>query len=294
MGKKLMEHEIMNEKGLLPLPGMPDWAKIKKRVEDISKSQCKSACDGDTDCAGFQYIAAESLCQLFAQPKKPDKSISLKKAKEMLKKKVKQAVKEAKSKAKTKQKVALKDQKKAMAPKRMDPSVGQKFREADKKLAVRQKAYKKARAAAKEAARKSKGARGAEVNTKKHEHDMMMRELRAAKDAQAATLNFEEQVIMASSPSSKKVLLAKAHKTTQEKNEEKADAAFEEAKQVMKKGIKLQQKMKERKVKRVEKMVRAKAKMKKSEAKHKVAGKLYKAQERKQKNTADEKKEKLA
>merc|ERR1711871_1523788 len=106
--------------------------------------------------------------------------------------------------------------------------------------------------------------------------------------------NFEEQVIMAKSPSSKKVLLAEAHKTTQMQQEEKADAAFEEAKVVMKKGLKLQAKMKERKVKRVEQMVRAKTKMKKAEAKHKIAGRAYKAHERKMKNAADERKEKLA
>lgn len=290
---KLMAHEAMNEKDLLPLPGMPDWAKVKKRIEDITKSQCKSACEGDADCAGFQYVAAEQLCQMFESPKKPDNQISVNKAKKMLKDAVKKAVKESKSKSKTKEKKAVKSMEKAVMPK-VSKSAGAKFRKADKKLGIEQKKYKKAKAAAKEAARKSKGARAAEVITKSHEHDMMMKELRAAKDAQAAGLNFEEQVIMAKSPTSKNVLLAKAHKTTQMQQEEKADAEYEEAKVVMKKGLKLQSKMKERKVKRVEQMVRAKTKMNKAEAKFKLAGKHYKAQERKLKNAQDEQKEKLA
>jgi len=292
--KSLMEHEVMNEKDLLPLPGMPDWAKVTKRIESVSKSQCKTMCDSETECAGFQYVAAEQLCQMFASPKTPDQHISLKFANEKAKKAVKKAVKEAKKKAGVKEKKDVKDVENAMAPKKKDASAGQKFREADKKMGLRQKEYSKAKKVAKEAARKSKGSRAAEIITKTHEHEMMLEELAAAKGAQAAGLNFEEQVIMAKSPTSKKVLLAKAHKTTEMQKEEKADAAFEEAKVVMKKGLALQAKMQERKVKRVEDMVRAKTKANKAEAKHKVAGQAYKAQERKEKNASDEKKEKLA
>jgi len=293
--KALLEHEIMDEKGLLPLPGMPKWAIVTKRIEDVTKSQCKDACDGDLECAGFQYVAAEKLCEFFREPKKPDKSISLKKAKSLLKAAVRKAVKEAKSKAKKKQASALMNQEETMAGgTKPNKSAGAKFRAADKKLAVAQRAYKKAKKAAKEANRKSKGGRAAELITKSHEHQMMLKELHAAKEAQAAGLNFEEQVIMAPYPTSKNVLIAKAHKTTQLRKEEQADAAFEEAKVVMKKGLKLQQRMAERKVKRVEDMVRKKGQMKKSEAKHKVAGKAYKANERQIKNEADEKKEKLA
>merc|ERR1711988_1534229 len=76
--------------------------------------------------------------------------------------------------------------------------------------------------------------------------------------------------------------------------EEKADAEYEEAKVVMKKGLKLQARMKERKVKRVEEMVRARTKMNKAEAKHKIAGRAYKTHERQEKNARDERKEKLA
>merc|ERR1711918_78640 len=109
-----------------------------------------------------------------------------------------------------KEKKDLRSQAKAMAPTRKDPSAGQKFREADKKLGMRQKAYKKAKAEAKEASRKSKGSRAAEIITKTHEQDMMKRELEAAKNAQAAGMNFEEQIIMAKSNTDKKVILAKA------------------------------------------------------------------------------------
>jgi len=293
--KTLLAHEIMNEKGLLPLPGMPKWAVVTKRIEGVTKSQCKEACDGAPKCAGFQYVAAEQLCEMFKEPKTPDKSISLKKAKRKLKEAVRKAVKEAKKKAKSKQKSALASQEKAMVGgTKPNKSAAAKYRKADKQLAINQRNYKKAKKAAKEAARKSKGSRAAEVITKSHEHDMMLKELHAAKAAQAAGLNFEEQVIMAPYPTSKKVLIAKAHKTTELRKEEQADAAFEEAKIVMKKGIKLQQKMNARKVKRVEEMVAAKRKLKRSEAKHKVAGKAYKSHERKMKNEADEKKEKLA
>jgi len=220
--------------------------------------------------------------------------ISLKKAKKLLKVAVKSAVKEARRKDKIKQKKALKKQVKAMAPVRKNPSAGQKFREADKKMGLRQKAYYSAKKAAKEAAKKSKGARAAEVITKAHEHTSMMAELAAAKDAQAASLNFEEQVIMADSPSSKKVIIAKAHKTAAVLAEEKADAEFQKAKRVLKAGLTLQMKMKENKIKSVEKLVRTKSAAKKAESKHKVAGNAYKAEEVKEKNAADEKKEKMA
>merc|ERR1712166_275783 len=76
-----LEHEAMTDKGLLPLPGMPKWAKVTKRLEGVSESECKTSCDGDVKCAGFQYVAAEQLCQMFKEPKKPDQKISLKKSK---------------------------------------------------------------------------------------------------------------------------------------------------------------------------------------------------------------------
>merc|ERR550537_673669 len=121
-----------------------------------------------------------------------------------------------------------------------------------------------------------------------------MEELAAAKDAQAASLNFEEQLIMAVSPSSKNVLIAGAHKKAAVVAEDKADKEFQKAKRVMKSAIKLQLKMKETKVKAVEKLVATKAAAKKAEAKHKAAGRLYKGQERKEKNAQDEQKEKTA
>jgi len=292
--KKLKEHEMLTTKNLLPLPGLPDWAIVTKRMEDVEKSQCHTACNADKKCAGFQYISSMRVCQLFNHPKRPDQSISLKKAKRMLKKAVIKATKEAKSKSKTKQKMALSEQQDAMAPVKKNPSLAAKFRESDKKLAIKQSKYKRATAAAKESSRKSRGARSAEIITKQYEHEEMMKELEAAKEAQAAGLNFEEQVIMAKSPTSKKVILAKAHKKTMMHLEDKADAAFEDAKIVLKKGIALQAKMKERKVKRVEVMVRSRTKMNQAEAKHKVAGRSYKTHERQNKNARDEIKEKTA
>merc|ERR1712196_593042 len=118
------------------------------------------------------------------------------------------------------------------------------------------------------------------MGTKAHEHKEMMEELAAAKDAQAASLNFEEQLIMAVSPSSKNVLIAGAHKKAAVVAEDKADKEFMKAKRVMKSAIKLQLKMKETKVKAVEKLVATKAAAKKAEAKHKAAGRLYKKAER--------------
>merc|ERR1712196_724108 len=89
-----------------------------------------------------------------------------------------------------------------------------------------------------------------------------------------------EQLIMAVSPSSKNVLIAGAHKKAAVVAEDKADKEFQKAKRVMKSAIKLQLKMKETKVKAVEKLVATKAAAKKAEAKHKAAGRLYKGQER--------------
>jgi len=292
--KKMAANELLNTKNLLPLPGMPDWAIVMKRMEDVDKRACHSACNSDPKCAGFQYISSEQLCQLFKHPRRPDQSISLKKAKRMMKQAVAKGIKEAKSKASTKLSSSLNDQQSAMAPVKKNPSLGAKFREADKKLAITQRKYKRATSQAKESARKSRGARAAEIITKTHEHDEMMLELHAAKEAQAAGLNFEEQVIMAKSPTSKNVIIAKAHKKTMMHLEEKADASFEEAKVVMKKGLVLQAKMKEIKVKRVEAMVRDRTKMNNAEAKHKIVGRAYKTHERQQKNARDEQKEKTA
>merc|ERR1711998_303117 len=91
-----------------------------------------------------------------------------------------------------------------------------------------------------------------------------------------------------------KVVLAKAHKISAMAAEEKQDKKFEEAKVIMKKGMKLQVKMKELKVKATTRMVAAKAKLSKAAAKHKVAQKLYNVEERKVKDKKDEKKAKLA
>merc|ERR1712167_456547 len=241
--EKKMAQEGFDLKGLLAVPSKPDNMRVYKELENMSKRSCKSTCGAVKTCAGFEYRPGEKLCRLFVA-RKPDPKISLKTANKKMKAAVKEAVKRSKEKDKKKRKAALKAQQNAMAPVRKDPSAGQRFREADKKLGLRQKAYFNAKKAAKEPAKKSKGARAAEVITKAHEHKEMMEELAAAKDAQAASLNFEEQLIMAVSPSSKSVLIAGAHK--------------------------------------------------KAEAKHKAAGRLYKGQERKEKNARDEQKEKTA
>merc|ERR1711968_409253 len=291
--EKKMAEEGFDLKGLLPVPSKPDNMRVYKELEDMSKRSCKSTCGAVKKCAGFEYRPGEKLCRLFVA-RKPDPKISVKTANKKMKAAVKEAVKRSKEKDNKKRKAALKAQQKAMAPVRRDPSAGQKFREADKKLGLRQKAYFNAKKAAKEAAKKSKGARAAEVITKAHEHKEMMEELAAAKDAQAASLNFEEQLIMAVSPSSKNVLIAGAHMKAAVVAEDKADKEFQKAKRVMKSAIKLQLKMKETKVKAVEKLVATKAAAKKAEAKHKAAGRLYKGQERKEKNARDEQKEKTA
>merc|ERR1712196_381425 len=291
--EKKMAQEGFDLKGLLAVPSKPDNMRVYKELEDMSKRSCKSTCGAVKKCAGFEYRPGEKLCRLFVA-RKPDPKISLKTVNKKMKAAVKEAVKRSKEKDKKKRKAALKAQQKAMAPVRKDPSAGQRFREADKKLGLRQKAYFNAKKAAKEAAKKSKGARAAEVITKAHEHKEMMEELAAAKDAQAASLNFEEQLIMAVSPSSKNVLIAGAHKKAAVVAEDKADKEFMKAKRVMKSAIKLQLKMKETKVKAVEKLVATKAAAKKAEAKHKAAGRLYKGQERKEKNAQDEQKEKTA
>merc|ERR1712178_523809 len=281
-------------KELLQVPGIPKWAKVSRSVDDVSGDGCKNACDADKTCAGFQYVAAERRCRIFRAPKKRVKKISLKKAKKLLKKAVKKAVKKEKKKGKKKEKKALKQQKKAMAPKKKKPSAGQKYREVSRKLAIRKSAFKVSKKAAKESAKKSRGSRVAELVTKKNDHTEMMKELKAAKHAQEAGLNFEEQVIMAKTMQDKKVLLAKAHKVGAMAAEETQDKKFEESKVIMKKGLKLKTKMKEKKVKKTTKMVAEKVKMKSTEAKYKIAQKLYKAEERKQKDAQDEKKEKLA
>merc|ERR1712159_579902 len=223
--EKKMAEEGFDLKGLLPVPSKPDNMRVYKELENMSKGSCKSTCGAVKTCAGFEYRPGEKLCRLFVA-RKPDPKISVKTANKKMKAAVKEAVKRSKEKDKKKRKAALKAQQKAMAPVRRDPSAGQKFREADKKMGIRQKAYFNAKKAAKEAARKSKGARAAEVITKAHEHKEMMEELAAAKAAQAASLNFEEQVIMAAHPGAKNVIIAKAHKTAAMLHEEKADAAF--------------------------------------------------------------------
>merc|ERR1711981_992519 len=273
-------------KGLLQVPGVPKGHRIVHRINDVSETACKNACDADKKCDGYQYVAAEGLCKILKQPKKKVIKIPLKKVKKMIKKSVK--------KTKKKMKKKLKQQKKAMAPKKKGPTPGQIYRETSAKLRARQSDFKKAKARAKEGAKKAKGAKAAEIITKKNEHREMMKELKAAKGAQEAGLNFEEQAIMGKTMQDKKVLIAKAHKVGAMASEEKQDQKFEQAKVVMKKGLKLTMKMKELKVKKIEKMVRAKVKMNNSEKKNKVAQKHYKTAERKAKNKADEKKVKMA
>merc|ERR1711981_962912 len=273
-------------KGLLQVPGVPKGHRIVHRINDVSETACKNACDADKKCDGYQYVAAEGLCKILKQPKKKVIKIPLKKVKKMIKKSVKKTKKAVKKK--------LKQQKKAMAPKKKGPTPGQIYRETSAKLRARQSDFKKAKARAKEGAKKAKGAKAAEIITKKNEHREMMKELKAAKGAQEAGLNFEEQAIMGKTMQDKKVLIAKAHKVGAMASEEKQGQKFEQAKVVMKKGLKLTMKMKELKVKKIEKMVRAKVKMNNSEKKNKVAQKHYKTAERKAKNKADEKKVKMA
>merc|ERR1712093_507165 len=161
---------------------------------------------------------------------------------------IKKAKKKAKKKVKKAKKKAKKKKKKALAPKHKKPTAGEIYREKTKKYNARVSAYKNSKKVAKEAARKARGARAAEAITKTNERRKMVAELHAAKDAQGAALNFEEQAIMAKSMSDKKVLIAKSYKVAQMAKEEKTDAAFSKAKMVMKKGLKLRIKMKALKV----------------------------------------------
>merc|ERR1712196_610126 len=210
---------------MLQVPGIPKGHKVVKRIQDVSESGCRNACDGDKDCSGFQYVTAERLCKLLEPPPRIKvKKITLKKAKKLATQKAKKAVKNLKQKEKKKMKKALKTQKKEMAPKKKKPSAGQIYRESSTKLRLRKAEYKKATKVSKQAARNSKGARAAEIITKKNEHHEMMKELKAAKEAQEAGLNFEEQAIMANTMKGKKVLIAKAHKVASMAAEEKQDA----------------------------------------------------------------------
>merc|ERR1719446_2058012 len=268
-------------KGLLAVPGIPKNAKLMKRIEDMSESACKTSCDSDKNCMGFQYVAAEHLCKLLSKSsakKKGLKGKSVKKALKKAKRAAKKMVKKEKKKEKKKMKKALKAQKRALAPKKKKPTPGQIYRMTTKRLNIRVAAWKKAKAAAKEAGKKNKGAKAAEGITKVNEHHEMMKELRAAKHAQEMALNFEEQILIRKSRTSKEVLVAKGAKVGAMAAEEKQDAKFEDSKVVMKKGLELASKMKK---------ITA-------ESKNKVAGANYKAAERKAKNKADEKKEKLA
>merc|ERR1712072_390066 len=255
-------------KGLLQVPGVPKGHRIVHRINDVSETACKNACDADKKCDGYQYVAAEGLCKILKQPKKKVIKIPLKKVKKMIKKSVKKTKKAVKKKLKKKMK-------------KKRPTPGQIYRETSAKLRARQSDFKKAKARAKEGAKRAKGAKAAEIITKENEHREMMKELKAAKGAQEAGLNLEEQAIMGKTMQDKKVLIAKAHKVGAMASEEK-------------KGLKLTMKMKELKVKKIEKMVRAKVKMNNSEKKNKVAQKHYKTAERKAKNKADEKKVKMA
>merc|ERR1711881_790423 len=94
---------------MLQVPGIPKGHKVVKRIQDVTESGCKNACDGDKNCSGFQYVAAEQLCKLLEPPPRIKvKKITLKKA--------------------------LKTQKKAMAPKKKKPTAGQIYRESSKKM----------------------------------------------------------------------------------------------------------------------------------------------------------------
>merc|ERR1712072_1226714 len=230
-------------KGLLQVPGVPKGHRIVHRINDVSETACKNACDADKKCDGYQYVAAEGLCKILKQPKKKVIKIPLKKVKKMIKKSVKKTKKAVKKKLKKKMK-------------KKRPTPGQIYRETSAKLRARQSDFKKAKARAKEGAKKAKGAKAAEIITKKNEHREMMKELKAAKGAQEAGLNFEEQAIMGKTMQDKKVLIAKAHKVGAMASEEKQDQKFEQAKVVMKKGLKLTMKMKELKVKKIEKKVK--------------------------------------
>merc|ERR1711967_174770 len=254
-------------KGLLAVPGIPKNAKLTKRIEDMSESACKTSCDSNKNCMGFQYVAAEHLCKLLSK--------SSAKKKGLKGKSVKKALKKAKRAAK---KMVKKEKKK-----KKKPTPGQIYRMTTKRLNIRVAAWKKAKAAAKEAGKKNKGAKAAEVITKVNEHHEMMKELRAAKHAQEMALNFEEQILIRKSRTSKEVLVAKGAKVGAMAAEEKQDAKFEDSKVVMKKGLALASKMKKIKAKKVSGMVQAKMKKIAAESKNKVARANYKAAERKAK-----------
>merc|ERR1712196_197517 len=112
---------------MLQVPGIPKGHKVVKRIQDVSESGCRNACDGDKDCSGFQYVTAERLCKLLEPPPRIKvKKITLKKAKKLATQKAKKAVKKLKQKEKKK------------------TSAGQIYRESSTKLRLRKAEYKKA------------------------------------------------------------------------------------------------------------------------------------------------------
>merc|ERR1719460_1993958 len=86
-------------KGLLQVPGVPKGHRIVHRINDVSETACKNACDADKKCDGYQYVAAEGLCKILKQPKKKVIKIPLKKVKKMIKKSVKKTKKAVKKKS---------------------------------------------------------------------------------------------------------------------------------------------------------------------------------------------------
>merc|ERR1711988_698067 len=137
--------EATAEKGLFKVPGIPRWAKVGKVMLDLSQTDCRDACDGNKNCGGFQYIAAESKCRILERKKPRGKMVSLQKAKRMMKKAAKKAVKKTVKKMAKAEKAALKQQRLAIAPKKKKPSAGEKYREIKKKHEMRMKEYRSAR-----------------------------------------------------------------------------------------------------------------------------------------------------
>merc|ERR1711988_267974 len=81
-------------KPLLRVPGIPKTSRVSGEVMDISSTDCKNKCDSDKDCSGFQYVGAERLCRLLTmKKKKPEKKISVSRAKKMVKAAVSKALK---------------------------------------------------------------------------------------------------------------------------------------------------------------------------------------------------------
>jgi len=283
------------------VPGDPAGSLMYQKIQGSTLEECNTACNEAELCTAFRYDKAFSSCELLKlDDKKLERATTelvnnaVATKAEMAKKEAdKMVAKDQKAEAKKEQAEAKLDAE-AISTLTKKPSARDVWRKAVRFAAKKKEELRAVSQAANEAKLKVGGTNTVERVVKRHVNDVASNLAGKHKALYAATLNMEEQMMIRPNPEAKEVILAQGARESAELKYNKARKAHLESQKMEKKAQEMATNAVEADAKAVQMHVEMRLSQEKAAKDLKKATVLYRAEEVKQKNASDLKKEMAA